>query len=148
MTIKRKTMLKFSIRTIVATVLLLISVYLLLGQPGILITNIAEGLPAGTFIAWTGIFCLTLVINDLTSVNVKNGHMLYTVYRRLLNINLILVMLWGLLGYYMAGNWSLIFFEKPDESIIFWYYTVVITSLPLLILLVYVIHRFIDSLKK
>ncbi len=137
-------MLKFSKRTIIAILLLLISVYLLMDQPGILITDIFEGFPAGTLISWTGIFCLTVVINDITVLGVEKAKMLYAIYRRLLGINLILAMFWGLLGFYLSGNWSMIFFDKPEESVIFWYYTIVITSMPLLILIIYIIHKFID----
>lgn len=141
-------MLKFSIRTIVAIVLLLLSVYLLMDQPAILITDIIEGFPAGTLISWIGIFCFSIVVNDLTAIEVKRWLPLYYTYRRLLNINIILTLLWGFLGYFLAGNWSLIFFDSPEGSMVFWYYTIVITALPMIVMIIYIIHKFADNISK
>ena len=109
----------------------LFAVTLLVSGSPLLLANVGwlGEIPAGTFISWAGIFCLPLsLLLASGDPRVQNSGILNWI-SNLLRLAVVLGLVWGLVGFLFAGNWSFNF--SPQESFrgsvsaanYFWAYT-------------------------
>lgn len=129
-------------------------IFLLMGSP-LLTQPVAEGsqLPAGNLLAW---LCLSMFpLSILVSFRYirKPISVLYRFYNRAFFIYTILGVLWGLIAYLLAGNWSFSFdsegaFRGSETAFrIFLAYTALIVCFSLLTFMMFLLHRLIIHLK-
>lgn len=110
-------------------------------------------IPRGTIISWLCIAMLPLsILMGLRPIR-KPISLVYRFYKRVFICFLLLGASWGLVSYYLAGNWAFTFSdtgvfrgsEKAFRCIVT--YTFALISLTLLFLLIFGIHHFIISKK-
>jgi len=131
------------------------SILLLEGRP-ILTEPVIKGsaLPFGTLIAWVGIIMLPLSIVVGIRIIRKPISPVYRFYHRAFLLITLLASFWGLLSYLLSGNWTFSFsntdsFEGSEQAFsVFRYYTAIIISLTIFLLIVFGTHHLIIKMKK
>ncbi len=110
-------------------------------------------IPFGTLISWVGIAMLPLsVIMGIRLIR-KPTSLAYRFYKRVFICLFLFSAAWGLISYYLAGNWAFTYSdtgvfrgsEKAFQLIV--KYTFTLISLNLLFLLIFGIHHLIISKK-
>lgn len=135
--------------------LLLVCLFLIITGSPILAEPLMNELeiPRGTIISWLCIAMLPLsIIMGLRPIR-KPISLVYRFYKRVFICFLLLGASWGLVSYYLAGNWAFTFSdtgvfrgsEKAFQFIVT--YTFALISLTLLFLIIFGIHHFIISKK-
>jgi len=110
-------------------------------------------LPMGTLISWTCIAMLPLSIIMSIRLIRKPTSKAYRFYKRVFIGFFLLGASWGLLSYFLAGNWAFTFsdtgvFRGSEEAFqLIVKYTFTLISLTLLFLIIFGIHHFIISKK-
>lgn len=115
--------------------LLLVSLYVLFFQPGILGISIVENgeFPLGTLISWLIVFLFSLFFYLIISVESKN------IFGRISNVllvfNVLIGAFWGLFSFLLAGNWNFVF----NDNLAFYTWigcTLLVFFIPLMVALV------------
>lgn len=137
-------------RTIILSISLIIFVTVVLlmitGSPILLAPVIREPyVPLGNLLTWLGFISLPiLLLKSFKGLN-QPTRKLDKVIRKGLLVILIMALLWGLIGYALAGNWANNFGNQEafrgsyKASRWFWTYNYFLIIGPFLLLLVYVI---------
>lgn len=107
--------------------------------------------PIGTLISWVGIAMLPLSIIMGVRLIRKPTSLAYRFYKRVYIFFFLLSAAWGLISYYLVGNWAFTYSdtgvfrgsEKAFQLIVTFTFTLI--SLNLLLLLIFGIHHFIIS---
>jgi hypothetical protein len=125
--------------------------FLLVSGSSFLLKPIIAGadFPGGTLISWVGLVSLPLSmllnIRDFRLASIRK----YKAYRIVLIGLTLLALSWGIISYLLAGNWMFSFGDSekfqgsPEAFSFFTYYTAILVSLSLLILLIHGIHQLI-----
>ena len=107
-----------------------------------------------TFVAWVGITMLPFSILIGIRLIHKPISLVYRFYHRAYWMLTLLASLWGLVSYLLAGNWAYTFsnsdgFRGSEQAFsVFIYYTALVISLTLLLLIIFGIHHLIIQKKK
>lgn len=114
--------------------------YLIISGSSVLTRSILKeiDLPAGTFISWVGIICLqTAIYYSFPRIhNTNNLFLLVLAY--LLKITSSIALMWGIISFSLAGNWSFNFNNTSgfigsyQASLWFWRVSYLLIFLPLL----------------
>ena len=115
--------------------IVIVVVYFLFFNPEILGNRLYEGsrIPAGTFISWIGLFVYSLFFYSIYPIKVKSSR--GGILRRMLFINLVLASFWGIISFWLAGNWAYNF----DNRSIFYFWIAITASIFLIPLAVFLI---------
>lgn len=108
-----------------------------------------SGFPYGTLVTWVGICFLPLsLLSGIKSLR-EPLTTAYKVYNLILKGLTFLGVVWGIISFLLAGNWSFSFggaekFQGSQQAFsVFTFYTAFLVSLSLLILLIHGIHQLI-----
>jgi len=144
--------------------LLLISVLIFAGSLTLLATGswllfhplfIAPSVPLGTITTWAGLIALPcIVFYSIKGFHPASSEFMW-VFR---SINLIIIFLafcWGIVSYFLAGNWAFHFsgqaigFTGSERAFrIFQQYSIFVLILPLVLILVFIVGRAYVKRKK
>ncbi|MDX1667503.1 MAG: hypothetical protein R3350_09750 [Saprospiraceae bacterium] len=142
-----------TISIFIAAVLLIAGVYLLASDSRLLTVEIGGegGYPMGNLVAWS-VFILFPVIfylglrRDLL-LRARLGQRASWLGLNLLRLCLILGLIWGVVSYFLAGNWQYIFSSNPTGLTIWAIYSALIVALPFFVWLVFLLGRLIWYLR-
>ena len=113
-----------------------------------------SGLPFELLITWVGIIMLPLSIVVGIRILRKPISPVYRFYHRAFLLLALSASFWGLLSNLLAGNWAFTFsntdrFEGSEQAfLVFRYYTAIIISLTIFLLIVFGTHHLIIKMKK
>ncbi len=129
----------------IAILLIGINILIILFAPSLLTVSLSStsNIPIGNFIIWAGIIALPCAVlsgirNIYRPENSKDG-----VYNFLLKALILLSGLWGIVGYFLSGNWAFTFKNDPQSSAIYWNYVYFIVTAPIGVALIYGIHTLV-----
>ena len=148
---KRKLLLLLSILIFVASASLLVSGSWLLVQP----IFFAKNVPLGTITTWAGIIALPSII----FYSIKGFHPPSDEFMKVFRtINLIIIFIaacWGIVSYFLAGNWSFSFsgyaegFIGSDRAyLIFQQFTIFSLVLPMVFVPVFLLGKIVIKKKR
>ena len=95
--------------------------------------------PLGTIISWSLLAVYAVILRSLVSNNPdKKSH---SIARKILSVNIIFAISWGLISFFLSGNWAFAFQNSKQNFKIWIGITSLIFFLPLVIYFVLVIDR-------
>lgn len=126
-----------------ALIILFSALGLLVSGSSLLVVDIGNGFPLGTIITWIGIIALPSTILFGNSKLLKPENKKLQIYQKILFSILLTSISWGFVAFLLAGNWAYTFefsdtFQgSQNAGLWFWTYSIFVTALPLLFLLIY-----------
>lgn len=114
--------------------------------PGLLTKSLSADIqfPLGTIISWSLLAVYAVILYSLVSNNPdKKSH---TIARKILSGNIILAISWGLISFFLSGNWAFAFQNSKQNFKIWIGITSLILFLPLVIYFVLAIYRLFTRL--
>ena len=108
-------------------------------------------MPLGTVITWFGIIAFQIV--SYLIIKIESKIKTTNFYRIILKGSFLFACLWGIIGYFLAGNWGYnfsninVFVGSEKAASLFWIYSFLLFILPIAILLIYAIHSLIIFVK-
>ena len=141
---------------IVSLVVFCAASYLLVTASPVLLHPISDslGMPWGTLITWFGLLSLPALVFFMFPGALKATTPIQRILKGLWLLSLVLALVWPLVSFYLAGNWSNSF--KPQEefrgstraSVYFWNLVKVTALLPLGVFFGFLLDRFLGRAAK
>jgi hypothetical protein len=122
-------------------------VYLMIYEPTILKIELVEGVgfPMGTVISWLLVLLIPLFFYLILSV--KNDTSMEGHLKLILKFLTFSGLLWGVISYFLSGNWNFVF-QKEQHFYIWIAYTVFNVLTPIIIFMIWSIFRLIRLTNK
>lgn len=101
------------ISIVVLLILLVVCIVLTVSKPELLTENTLaiKTLPFGNLLSWVIIFAYALLMQLLYPH--KSSSVFEKVFSKLIFLNAICALFWGLISFFLAGNWSFVFADGP-----------------------------------
>ena len=111
-------------------------------------------MPFGTIITWLGLIAFSSTIYFGVKKIYYPKTKVSLVFKKIEVFLIVLSCLWGIIGYYLAGNWAYNFTNKSvfsgseQAAAIFWNFSYILFISPLLVVLIFKIYTFISRILK
>lgn len=100
--------------------------------------------PLGTIIFWSLLTVYAVILRSLAPNNPdKKSH---SIAKKILSVNIILAISWGLISFFLSGNWAFAFQNSKQNFKIWIGITSLILFLPLLIYIVLAVYKLFDRI--
>ena len=96
-------------------------------------------IPIGNFIIWLGFVSYSFLMIQIYPLNTSNTF--NVVLRKVLQANVILSVSWGLVAYFLSGNWAFSFKNDPVKFKLWLILTALLILIPLIVYFLYLISR-------
>ena len=110
------------------------------------------GIPSGTILTWAGLICLPLSIYFGSQPLRESQSFGFRVIRKFFVATVVVALAWGVVAYFLAGNWSFNFAPKEEfvgsTQAYHYFYLYTVVALGMSILLLFWLSTFIFLLKR